>query len=439
MTEHRISLTALAEALKNGEHSIFSASGSAMSLGCSGSLIPNILAEDQSGIEAAEGTVAHMVGETWLRANKKPRHLLNTTQIVKAKPQPFEILITHEMFDQVQRYVDWCWSLEGTHYVEQRVDYSQITPISHQGGTLDHAACWYQHLVITDLKYGKGVQVFAEQNSQLMLYALGFFYEWDWLYDFQFIKLRVAQPRLDHFDEFDITREELLAFAEFARGRWVLSWQIDAPRTPGEKQCQWCKVKASCAAFATFQDFILAGTVMDLTKPISNDDIAATVEEIDWMVPFRRFKPMAQLDTTQMSVLYQYKGMMDSYWKSLDMELKKRAAKGDLGPLQKIVEGRSKRRYKDDDKAIRYFVEELELPRSEIVSEVPPSPAQMEKILRKHGYSRPELADTLAPVVFKPPGKPSLVSIADKRPALSEIDDTMYRDLTNPEPETEED
>ena len=119
--------------------------------------------------------------------------------------------------------------------------------------------------------------------------------------------------------------------------------------------------------------------------------------------------------------------------------MKKRAAKGDIGPLQKIVEGRSKRRYRDKKKAIIYFVDELGLPREEVVDEVPPSPAQMEKILRKHGYSASELPDLLAPVVEKPPGKPSLVSKSDRRPPISEIDDVIYRDLINPETETEED
>lgn len=439
MTEHRLSLTALAEALKNGAHSIFSASGSAMSLGCSGSLIPNILAPDSGSLEAAEGTVAHSVGEVWLRSGKKPRHLLNTTEVVPAKPEPFKIEITHEMLDQVQRYVDWCWSQEGTHYIEQRVDYSQITPIPNQGGTLDHAACWWEHLVITDLKYGKGVQVFAEKNPQLMLYALGFFYEWDWLYNFRFIKLRVAQPRLDHFDEYDVTREELLEFAEYARARWVLAWQLDAPRTPGEKQCQWCKVKPSCAAFAAFQDSIMAGIFPDLTQPIEADRIAHVKEDIDWMVPFKKFRPLAELDTTQMSVLYQYKGMMESWWKALDAELRLRAAKGEKTPLQKLVEGRSKRKYRDEAKAIRYFVEDLELPREQVVIQTLHSPMQMEKILRKNGYSANELANLLAEVVYKPHGKPSLVSISDKRPAISEISDAVFRDLTNPEdPETED-
>lgn len=439
MTEHRLSLTALAAALKGGAHSIFSASGSAMSLGCSGSLIPNLLSPDDSGAEAAEGTVAHGVAETWLRTTKKPKHLLNTTQVVAAKPNPFEVLITHEMLDQVQRYVDWCWSLPGTHYIEQRVDYSRITPLDDQGGTMDHAACWWQHLVITDLKYGKGYFVDVKNNSQLMLYALGFFYEWDWLYDFRHIKIRVAQPRMENMDEWDITREELLAFADYAKGRWALAWQIDAPRTPGAKQCQWCKVKASCAAFATFQDYMLAGTVMDLTKPMAVEDIAATVEDIDWMVPFKHFRPMADLDTTQMSILYQYKPMMAAWWESLEIELKKRAARGDIGPLQKIVEGRSKRYYPDPDKAIKYFVDELEIPRDEVVVSKPASPATMEKVLRKHGFKASELPDLLANVAMKPPGKPSLVSKSDRRPAISEIDDVIYRDLTNPVTEPEED
>lgn len=447
MTEHRLNLTALAEAMKNGAHSIFSASGSPMWSRCSGSLIPNILSPDTAGEEAAEGTVAHGVGEVWLRKNKKPRHLVGSTEVVysckpeefdPAKDKSFRITITHEMLDQVQRYVDWCWSLPGTHYVEQRVDYSIYMPIPHQGGTMDHAACWWQNLVVTDLKYGKGVQVFAKDNSQLMLYALGFFLEWDFLYDFQDITLRIAQPRLEHFDVVQITRQELLAFGEEMRERAAAAWQVNAERTPGEKQCQWCKVKPSCGAFAAFQDSVMSGVFRDLTKPITVDEINEVKEQIDWMQPFRNFRPVADLDTDQMSVLYRYKGMMEGWWKALDAELKKRAAKGDISNLLKLVEGRSRRYYPDEEKAVKHFVDELEIPRDEVVVQSVQSPAEMEKILRKHGYKRAELQTLLEPVVGKPRGKPSLVSVADRRPALGEIDDSVYRDLTNPEPENEE-
>lgn len=395
---------------------------------CSGALIPNLLAPDSSGIEAAEGTVAHGVGELWAKTGKKPRHLLGTTETVNG----FVIEITHEMMDQVQRYVDWCWTLTGTHFVEQRVHYDFITPIPNQGGTMDHAACEWQKLVVTDLKYGKGYQVFAENNIQLYLYAIGFFFEWDWLYDFQEITMRICQPRMEHFDEWTVTRAELLAMVDWLRVRAHAAWVLDAPRTPGPKQCQWCKVKATCGAYVTWYDSLTDGCYHDLTE-VSQERIDETMDNIALMQPFKKFKPAAELSTADLSVLYQYKGMVDSWWNAMSEELKKRVARGENAPLQKIVEGRVRRVYRDQDKAISYFVDELDIPRSKIVEEKLASPAEMEKVLRAAGHSRSEIPNLLERVVVKPRGKPSLVGLSDKRRALVDIDEDVYRDLTNPE------
>lgn len=441
MTEHHVpfSLKKLEEALANGAHSIFSASGSHMWAWCSGSLIPNLLAEDNSGYEAAEGTVAHGVAELWLKTGKKPRHLLNTVEIVTRGDEKFEVTIDDVMTDHVQRYVDWCWSLDGDSYTERKVYYSELTPIQKQGGTMDHASARRHHLTITDLKYGKGVQIYAESNSQLMLYAYGMFMELDFIYDFQDILIRVAQPRFNHFDEVLITRQELLDFAEWIKGRAHAAWVIDAPRTPGVKQCQFCKVKATCGAHIAFQDSLMDGIFQDLTQPVTTDKIEIVKDRIDWMQPFKSHTPVAELTTAQMSVLYGYKGFVDSWWKALNTELMKRAAKGEHIPLQKLVEGRTHRTYGNHKKAVQYLVEELDIPQDEVVIESLVSPAELEKIMVKHGYKRSTLPALLEPVVVKPPGKPSLVSIADKRPALRELDDDVYQDLTKPKPETFED
>lgn len=434
MTEHSINLTALAKSMIDGAHSIFSASGSHLWMHCAGGLIPNILAPDDSGSEAAEGTVAHGVGELWLTTGKKPRHLVGTTETVVNGKSEFEIEITHEMLDYVQQYVDSCWSLPGTHFVETKVYYDDLTPIPKQGGTADHAACWYQHLVISDLKYGKGVYVEVKNNPQLLLYAYGFFREWDWLYDFQEITIRVCQPRMKNMNEITITREELLAFAETARVASHKAWKLNAPRTPGDAQCAYCRVKGPCGAYAKYLADMTEGIYRNLEDEVQPEDILALKERIDNNEKFV-MTPLAELTTEQMSILYSWRSSVEKWWNAVALEISRRAARGTALPHQKLVESRSRRKFRNEKQAISHLVDFLDLPRDEVVIESLATPAEVERVMRKNGFDEKTTNALLAPVVIKPPGKPTLAPMSDPRPALGNVDEGLYRDLTLTETE----
>lgn len=434
MTEHRLSLTALAASLINGEHSIFSASGSHLWMHCAGGLIANVLATDKPSPEAAEGTVAHGVGELWLRTKIRPRHLVGTKQIVDG----FEIEITDEMLNHVEVYFDWCSWLPGQHYIETKVYYTEITPIPKQGGTADHVACSYQRMVITDLKYGKGVQVFAQDNTQALLYALGFFYEWDWLYDFQTIELRICQPRLDHLDTWTITRAELLEFADRAKVRAYLAWELDAPRTPGEKQCSFCQVKADCGAHFYWQAELTKGCWDGLIEPVTVEQVQELKDRIEFQ-QIAKLVAVHTLTTEEMSQLYRYRHTFEGWWKALHNELNIRAARGEKIPGMKLVESRSNRVVRDEKKAIT-SLEEYGITRDELVQESMASPSQIERLLRKHGVRPKDMADILDPLVFKPRGKPTLVSETDRRQPIVDLSEIAFSDLDiQPEnPETED-
>ena len=191
------------------------------------------------------------------------------------------------MVNAVQEYVDWCNDTPGEKYPECRVDISRWCPrppadlsavfipaaaFEPQGGTSDHAACSPGRLVITDLKYGKGVKVYAENNEQAVLYALGFIHEWDALYEFKEIEIRICQPRLDHKDVWIVSREDLEAIGEYILERFTLALQPDAPFHPGEKQCKFCKASGLCRAQAEYLSEIRALAFDDL-------DAARVLEE----------------------------------------------------------------------------------------------------------------------------------------------------------------
>jgi hypothetical protein len=426
VTEHGINLAALAQ--DRGSHSVFAPSASPMWMGCSGSLIPNLLAPDTAGRDAAEGTVGHYVGETWLKSGKRPTHLIGTVEWVEEGDWGFLIEIDEVMLDFVQQYVDWCELLPGDHYVEQRVYFSQITPIPNQGGTADHVVCRLHVMIITDLKYGKGIWVFAENNSQLLLYALGFFYEWDWLYDFQTIVIRVAQPRLNNFDEWTITREELLAFAEYARERAHAAWVIDAPRTPSEKACQWCNVKATCTANAKLQIDLMAAAFDDLGAPVTHEQMEEFVDDLALTV-IPQTVPIVTLSTEDLAVLYSFRKMAESWWKAVSLELFRRAQLGEPIPGQKLVESRSRRVFRNSEAAAKEL-KRLGVPESRIWEKKILSPAQAEIELKKKGHRTKDLPNLLSDLVHKPVGKATLAPISDKRVALVDISGIAFEDLS---------
>jgi hypothetical protein len=431
MTEHVFTLAQMRAAIKAveaGGHSVFSPSGSKMWLGCAGSLIPNLFAPDDAGEDAAYGSVGHMVGEVWLKTGKKPKHLLGQTWWVPAGDFGFFITIDEVMMDYVKRYVDWCKHLPGDHYVETRVDISPIMPIPNQRGTADHCACEYQRMVITDLKLGKGVRVHAENNTQALLYALGFFYAWDWLYDFREIVIRIAQPRLDVFEDWTVTREELLDFAEYAKVRAAAAWVQNAPRTPSDEACQWCRVQATCGPRMKVLFDASEGVFTSIGREIEVDEVDEFREKLksDW-----QFTPMTphDLSTEDLERIYQMHTSVKRLWEKVGEELFRRA-QGGIGLKQwKMVEGRSFRAFRNKEKAGAKLIE-LGCKREAVFVTELVSPAVAEELLQKAGHSSKDIPALLRGMVFKPPGKATLAAISDRRPAIGDKSEGVFTDTT---------
>ena len=415
----------------NGGHSIFSPSASKRWLTCSGSLVPNVLAPNTTIFESAEGTVAHELAEAWVRSGVKPRAMINTTRIVDTEDDFFAIRIDNEMADYVQGHVDLCLSLLGEHHTESRIDFSELTPIPNQGGTLDHAAINRDVVVISDLKYGKGVRVYAEQNSQMSIYAYGLIKN---LPAVKRVVMRINQPRLHHFDEWETTRDDIMQFAGYVRERAKLAWAVDAPRTPDPEACRFCAVQRTCPAYAQMMfDMSAAQT----GQAFEVADMQAFKDDLDsgLFVP-KTVDPLA-LDTAQLASLKPFKPMVLKFWNTIDHELMKRAKAGEEVPGFKIVEGRSFREYTDREQAVEHLVD-CGIPRDEVVIESVISPAEAEKRLVKAGHRRKDLPDLLGGITKKPPGKPTLVPLADKRPALVDLTSIAFGDLADENPETEE-
>lgn len=467
----------------SGGHSIFAPSGSAIWLNTPGCLIPNVLAEDSAGEDAAYGTVGHEVGEQWLKAIQQeleggeggfvrgdpelidfcePRHRLGEVVIVEERFATFEITIDQEMLDYVRQYVEWVVPLPGQHYVETRVDFSDLTPIPNQGGTADHAVCEPRTLTITDLKMGRGVRVFAERNTQLMIYAYGFFRMWDWAYDFEKIVIRVAQPRLEHFDTWECSREELLVFAEFVREQAHAAWRIGGPRKPGW-WCKkaFCKVQGTCTAWLNWLEDSVDDVFVDESgscmvceglgcdacqrEKITIDEdgvisgVAYTAEDMEvtskalvtGKLDLTPRRDPAEMSTEALAKLLPFRSNVERFFELVERELESRAIDGEDVPGFKLVPGRKGRRSWVDANAaqaelVAKGVDMLELLKTELVS-----PAVAEAVVRKAlGLKKKEAEALLDSLVTRPPSRQTLAPVSDERPALENPADDVFEDVS---------
>lgn len=418
----------------NDGHSIFAPSASAMWSECGGSLLANLFEEDNAGYEAAEGTVAHGIAETWLRTDIRPSYLIGTTIIHEERGLRFEIPVTLSMLDYIQEYVDWCRFEPGMMLTEIRVWFTDlmppanadelaedptapVVPFAPQGGTADNIIIRDRVIIITDLKYGTGVQVFAEGNPQALLYAYGAYRAFCDEYEFDTVIVRIAQPRLDHFDVWEISVESLLDFAEFIRERAAAAWSLNATRHASLKGCRWCKAAHNCGAMAYVMECSVGADTDLIDVEFGGYEMSQLRDALSEEYKIRRAK-FGHLSVEQMAKILPYRKVVENWFSRLDLELEKLAKDGKAIPGHKLVESRSIRKHVNDAEAIAFY-EFLGLEEKDYMKRELRSPAQMEEVMReKIGLSRAGAPNVIEGIVWKPEGKPTLVPLTDKRQPL---------------------
>lgn len=281
-------------------HSFYSPSKGAMWMGCPGALaMLENQAEEKSSEFADDGTVSHSLA-AWTLDDPLRNCVDYPINHVSLNGKRYEI--DEERIARVQSYVDDVRrsAMGGILWAEHRVDLSRYlgmavcptckgdreigddggTPHTcptcqgdgevPQGGTSDAVIILPQTetLIVGDLKDGAGEKVWASYehegkripNEQTGLYGLGVLEDVLLLgYKIKRVILRIYQPRLNHFDEFETTAEALLGefatrvvvAADAAGDALVLPVeQLDTQGLlkPGNKTCRWCRAAARCPA-----------------------------------------------------------------------------------------------------------------------------------------------------------------------------------------------
>lgn len=264
--------------------------------------------------------------------------------------------------------------------VEQRLDLSRWVPDGFGTGDCVIAADGLIHII--DFKYGTGVLVSAERNSQLMCYALGAVDTFDTLYQTDKIRLSIFQPRRENISSYEMSVSELLTWAdEVMAPAAKLAYAGEGEYAAGE-HCRFCAAKAFCKTRAE-QNMELAKYEFADPAHLSDDDVAEILPSLDNLVSWAN-------DVKDYAL--------------------KQALAGTRYSGFKLAEGRSARKYTDETAAAKAVEAAGYEPYEKKLKGI----TAMTSELGKKRFN-----EILGGLVYKPPGKPILIPADDKRPEIN--------------------
>lgn len=403
--------------MSDGEyHAKLSPSGAHRWMACPGSVVLEADYPDQGSAYADEGTAAHTLAAYVLQDRTEVDEYIG--EVIHVGERKFTV--DKAMAAHVGNYVKLVRELAAGHtlLVERKVPIGHLTGETGATGTADAVVIngAERNLTVVDLKYGMGVQVDAIENPQLQMYALGAYEAYSVLADFDTVSMYIHMPRLNHVSEYHISVAELLRFADQVRaaasnvGLAKEKPYADARDDtlslrdylqPGEKQCRFCKAKASCPALLAEVTEVVGG------KPATAEDFAQfTPDAAD---------ELGSAGDNYLSMAMAKVGLVEDWCKAVRAEVERRLLKGATVPGYKLVEGKlGNRQWTSQDEA-EAAMKSMRLKQDEMYERKLISPTAAEKVLKQN----PAKWEKLQKLITRNPGKPSVAPAADKRPALA--------------------
>ena len=378
------------------DHATFSASSAERWIHCPGSIHMAGLFPATSSPAAEEGTLAHELAAAMLEGARREALLA----AIEEKVSRFygEHPDLKDSFTNMARTIGPYIDFVNDEYqqalaadpaavllTEQRVDFSDVVPGGF--GTSDVVIIGGGRATVIDLKYGKGVPVSAQDNPQIRLYAVGAVNAFDLVYDFDRVKMVIYQPRLDSVTVDELTVTELKAWAEaVVKPAAEKALSDDPPYCPGEWcASHFCPGAGACRARAEY--------IMALERHSGKDPALLTDEELAEVL--ERLEPLQK------------------WAKAVNDYAIGEIQTGHAIPGWKIVEGRSNRRFTDEDQVVAAatgagYARDLLFTSSLI------GITEMEKLMGKKQFK-----EVLGGLVVKPAGTPKLAPESDRRPAFN--------------------
>ena len=376
------------------KHALLGASSAARWIACTPSARATENLPDEETKYAVEGTIAHEVCEVALRRNLKNWEQGQALMEVVPGGALGKDEKSSEIIRAANQYIDFVhlqWGLylhQPEVFIEQEVDVSQWVPGGF--GTCDCLLIGDGILHIIDFKYGQGVPVNPEHNPQLMYYALGAYALFDGIEEVDTVRLSIVQPRMQEEPQtWELPLTDLLTWArEVLQPAAEMAWRGEGEFVTGE-HCRFCKAYPSCRAWQK-QSGPLAG--------------------------FEPYPEPATLSDEELGEWLQKLEGLAAYAKDLEEYAQQALMEGRTLPGWKLVQGRSTRKWTDQDAAFRQM-EADGIDEAMLYTRTPISLTAAEKMLGKKKF-----AETMSAFITRAPGTPKLAAASDPRPAYNRLE-----------------
>lgn len=368
-----------------------------------------------SSVYSAWGTLAHDLAAKHLTDGDEPAGYLGRV----FKVDGFDIEVDQDMVDCISAYAETVrdYQGDGALLVEQKVCYAEYLGLheSQAWGTADAIIARDDELIVIDLKTGMGVEVSAERNTQMSMYALGALAACQGLVgDFTRVRMVISQPRIKKApSEWDIPVDELETWARStarsAANSVLLATEMhqagheefaETFLRPGEKQCRWCSAKATCPALRA-----------EVAETIGTT--AASPDEFADEVP----TPNEHTPVEWLAACLSKVDLIEDWCKAIRAESERRLLAGESVPGYKVVQGKRGNRQWADPKAAEQMLKTFRVKIEDMYDMKLISPTSADKLAKAEVIGKRQWPK-LAELIVQNDGRPHVAPASDPRPAL---------------------
>ena len=416
-----------------GKHAELGASSSERWLNCAGALVLSKDAMRPTPSEvAAEGTVAHFIAAECLQLGADADGYIGD----KFEADGFQFTVDRAMAEAIQVYLDNIAEYAAGSEVLVEVEVNYGKSIGHKPekawGTSDAIIPRPTELSVHDLKFGRGDDVAAEDNTQMRLYALGALEEYGDLMGYDDdtrVVMVIHQPRIKKAPkEWSCTVAELKVFAERARlaahatvaALWgYAGWKNDGRSAegwlrfeseylrPGEAQCKWCPAKSGCSALRKS----VTNTVMR-ADPVTPDEFES--------IKFEPRKHVAVTDNDWLAAALAQAPLIKAWLDAVYAERDVRVLGGQhIKGFKPVIGNKGDRKWVNTIAVEQTLKVAMRLPDTAVYKRALASPAAIEELTKgKEPMIGKRQWEKLQEFITRADGRPTVVPESDPRPAI---------------------